>query len=324
MRIWACATVLWVTATAARADDLIASGSTADHAMVVERVSATGLELVYQEPLFDSAGTLGALSWAWSDRGTLWVLRKEGTRLFVAKVVDLVAEPAREATLADFRLRREPKPVFGSPEDHYNAPSSDGTITPTLLVTASGQVWLERCLEYRSGGTCKMGYLRVDRPGRWPAPTTTPPAAGRPEPALPAIAAAPQGYSAALKAVKARGFTFHGAECTGPHGNSDSLNLYDVWPAPNADMLPPRELARKAEVRVVKIEWVRAEPPIVRYTIARGRQTWTEHVKDCQYTASPPYPLEDGRWLDGATVRRADGSEIGTLRGGEGSVAPGS
>jgi hypothetical protein len=158
MRIWACATVLAATATTARADDLIASGSAADHALVVERVSATKLERVYQEPLFDrfdSTPKLGALSWVWSDRKTLWVLRTDGTRLFVAKVVDLVAEPAREATLADFKLRREPKPVFATAEDHYNAPSSDGTITPSLLVTASGQVWLDRCLEYRSGAPAR-------------------------------------------------------------------------------------------------------------------------------------------------------------------------
>jgi hypothetical protein len=124
--------------------------------------------------------------------------------------------------------------------------------------------------------------------------------------------------------VKARGFTFHGAQCVGPDGNSDSENLADVWPAPNADLLPPRELARKAEIRVIRIEWVRAVPPIVRYTVVHGSQTWTEHWKDCQYFASAPYPLEAGRWLDGTTVRRADGSEIGTLRGGDDRVAPGS
>jgi hypothetical protein len=129
MRIWACATVLAATTTTTRADDLIASGSAADHALVVERVSAAKLELVYQEPLFDrfdSTGKLGALSWAWSDRKTLWVLRKDGTRLFVARVIDLMAEPAREATLADFKLRREPKPVFEAAA--RSAPCAVGTI----------------------------------------------------------------------------------------------------------------------------------------------------------------------------------------------------
>jgi hypothetical protein len=310
------AALLVSTAGVASADDLVASGD--DHTLFIERISKDKIETVYQEPMAE-ADTLGALAWAWSDSKTLWVLRKQGdTRLYVAKIVDLTAEPAREITLADVKLKREPVPIPSAGSQFE--PPSDGKIAPDILVTKTGQVWLSRCLAYRKFGDCKMGYLRLDAPA--PLATRFPANVIDNEPELPAVAA-PAGYSVALKTVKARGLTFRGAECKGPHGDWVSDALYEVWPANNANFLDKKSLNEWAEVQVTKIDWVRAAPPVARYVVKKRSQTWAFYVEDCQYTHPAPILLGDGLWIGRVGVLRADGSVLGSLHGdGRIVVAP--
>lgn len=302
------AALLVTTAGAAGAEDLVSSGD--DHALFIERISRDKIETVYQEPMTD-ADTLGALAWAWSDAKTLWVLRKQGdTTLAVAKIVDLKAEPAREITLADFKLKREPVPIPYRAKP-FEAPV-DGTIHPDLLVTKSGQVWLSRCLAYIKFADCKMGYLRLDEPA--PLAAKPPANVNDTAPELPAIPA-PAGYTAALKTAKARGLTFRGAECKGLHGDWVSAALYEVTPPDNANYLDEKNLKEWASVQVTKIDWVRAAPPVMRYIVKKRSQTWAQYLEDCQEVVPAPILLDDGRWIDRSRVRRADGSELGSLHG---------
>lgn len=311
------AALLVSTAGAARADEVVADGDDrgADraHTLSIERISGDQIETVYQEPLA-GAGEPGALAWAWSGANTLWVLRTQGgARLSVAKIVDGNAEPAREITLADFKLQREPVPLPDPNAGGFVAPI-DGTIRPGLVVTRSGQVWLSRCLAYLKFADCKTGYLRVDQLA--PFTTRAPAGVNHSEPQLPAVPA-PAGYTAALKTAKARGLTFRGAECTGPHGNWVSVALYEVTPPDNAKFVDPKSLRELASVQVTKVDWVRATPPVMRYLVKKRSLTWTGYVYDCQEDHDAPLLLSDGRWIDDGLVRRADGSELGSLQGND-------
>jgi hypothetical protein len=293
---------------AAHADDVVASGD--DHALFIERISQDQIQTVYQEPRAD-ADTLGALAWVWSDAQTLWVLRTQGdAKLAVAKIVDRRVEPAREITLADFKLKREPVPIPYRARP-FEAPV-DGTVHPDLLVTKSGQVWLARCLAYIKFAECRMGYLRLDKPA--PLATRPPANVNNTEPEFPAISA-PAGYIAVLKTAKARGLTFRGATCKGPHGDWVSAALYEVTPPDNANYLDENNLKEWALVEVTKIDWVRAAPPVMRYFVKKRSQTWAQYLEDCQDVVPAPILIDDGRWIDRALVRRADGSELGSLHG---------
>lgn len=309
---WLALAVL-ASAPAARADDLVASGT--KDSLVIERISRDKIEIVYHEPAANPAGDpadrTGALAWAWSDPRTLWVLRKADAQLSVTRIVELQAEPPREITLADFQLAREPAPVM-IPADHDFQPPTDPTTPPGFVVTRAGQVWLYRCVAYPPRAGCKLGYLRLDRPA--PFTTRRPPGERSDEPALPSVPA-PAGYTAGLKVVKARGLTFRGAECKGPHGEWLSDALYEVWPSENAHHLDPKSLAEWAQVRVVKVEWVRTAPPVVRVVETKRSQTFVAYVEDCTELRPAPVLLDGGRWLDGTIVRRDDGGELGSLQG---------
>lgn len=312
------------SATAARADDLVASSS--HELLVIERISRDKIEIVYQEPAYDTrpadedgSDRAGALAWAWSDRKTLWVLRKHGGQLSVARIVELKAEPPREITLADFKLQREPTPTLIPPANQFQPPT-DPTITPGFVVTTTGQVWMYRCIGYTKRDGCKLGYLRLDKPA--PLSTRRPASERDNEPELPSVPA-PPGYTAALRTVKVRGLTFRGAECKGPSGEWVSEALYEVWPPENAKYVDPKSLAEWAEVRVLKADWVRTAPPVARFLIKKRARTWNEYVEDCSAVQPAPILLEDGLWIDLALVRRDDGSELGSLHGGDQiAVAP--
>lgn len=309
------------SATTARAADLVASAS-AD-LLVIDQISSDKIEIVYQEPVYlrkqDASDRAGALAWAWSDSRTLWVLRRHDDRLSVARIVELKAEPPREITLADFKLKREPTPVMIPPIDGFGPPT-DPAIAPGFVVTTTGQVWVYRCIAYGKHAPCTLGFLRLDRPA--PLTTKRPASERSSESELPSVPA-PPGYTAALKTVKVRGMTFHGAECKGPNGEWVSNQLYEVWPPENASYLEPKALAEWAEVREVRADWVRAAPPIARFMTRKRGQTWVKYVKDCTTLQSAPILLEGGRWIDESRIRRDDGREIGELHGGgEIAVAP--
>lgn len=309
---WIALAVL-ASATAAHADDLVASRT--EDSLVIERISKDTIEIVYREPAADRTGDpadrSGALAWAWSDVRTLWVVREHDAALSVARIRELKAEPPREITLADFQLAREPAPVM-IPADNGFQPPTDPTIPPGFVVTKAGQVWLYRCVAYPRRAACKLGYLRLDRPA--PFTTRRPPDERADEPELPSVPAAP-GYTAALKTVKVHGLTFRGAECKGPHGEWVSNALYEVWPPGNADHVDPKSLAEWAQLRVVKVDWVRTAPPVARFVAKKRSQTFVTYVEDCTEVHAAPILLDDGRWLDGAVVRRDDGSELGALPG---------
>jgi hypothetical protein len=299
-------------AASVRADDLVACAS--NDAVFVERISGDQVEAVYQEPALNRfTDQPGALSWGWSDARTLWVLRKQGAALSVVKIVELQAEPPREIALADFKLTREPTPIAFPPGSGYEPPP-DPAIDPGLVVTTTGQVWLFRCLVYLRAGDCRLGYLRLDRSA--PLTTRYPANAVDSEPTLPSVPA-PPGYSAALRTVKARGFTFRGAECKGPNGQWQSSVLDEVWPPVNANFHDRSSLAELAEVRVVKADWVRTAPPVARFVSSKRGLTWVRYVEDCTDERPAPVLLQDGRWIDRELVRRADGSEIGSLQGSQ-------
>jgi hypothetical protein len=314
---WLALAVLASVTAAARtadAEDLVASSG--DDSLVIERISRDRIETVYQEPSQDHTGNpadrSGALAWAWSDPRTLWVLRRTDAQLSVAKIVELQAEPPRDITLADFELKREPTPVM-IPADTDFQPPTDPTIPPGFLVTKTGQVWLYRCVAYPRREACKLGYLRLDKPS--PFTTRRPADERNDEPELPSVAA-PPGYTAALKTVKVRGLTFRGAECKGPHGEWVSNALYEVWPPENANYVDPKSLAEWAQVRAIKADWVRTAPPVARFVEKKHSQTFITYVEDCTEMRPAPILLDGGRWLDGAIVRRDDGGELGSLRGG--------
>jgi hypothetical protein len=312
MRITLATVAALLTASAASADDLVASSD--DHALYIERVSSDKIETLYQEPIA-APETLGAQAWVWADARTLWVLRKQGdTRFAVAKIVDGKAEPARDITLADFKLKRAPVPIPDVADPEVLEPPSDGKLEPYVLATRDGQVWMAMCLAYKAFADCKMGYLRLDAPA--PLATRRPTRVNDSEPELPAIPA-PAGYTAALKTAKARGLTFRGAVCSGPHGDWVSNVLYEVMPPSNANFVNPNALKRMAQVQVFKLDWVRAAPPVLRYMLKRSSIVWAQYVEDCQESHSAPIPLESDRWIDGSVVRRPDGSELGSLVGGD-------
>lgn len=79
-----------------------------------------------------------------------------------------------------------------------------------------------------------------------------------------------------------------------------------------------------ASVQVSKVDWVRTAPPVMRYVVKKRGQTWVRYVEDCTDDRPAPVLLQDGRWIDREIVRRADGSEIGSLHGMQRiTVAPG-
>lgn len=317
-------------ASIAGADDLVASATKTD--LVIERVGTREVEPVYQEPLF--ASRFGATEWAWSDPRTLWVLRREGnadatTKLAIAKIVDGKAKPERELTLADFKLAKDPDPD-GRAIDWGNRPG-----VPHLVVTQSHGVWVQRIIKIfkTADGTrdYKLGYLRVDRAA--PLATARPVERdivfdGEPQhqPELPAVAA-PQGYSATTAIAKVhdlagRPYTFAGMQCIGPDSRFAFPDLV-IGVAPDVtEQIPGRILVELAKEDVVKVEWVSASPPVLRYKIkvkATGNVR-SAYLDGCQRERPAPQVFPDGRWLDGGLIRGADGSELGKLRGGDRAV----
>ena len=283
------AILVLLATTTARADTLVAGA--AKRTLFVDKITSAGIEPVYDEPR-GFRDVPGAFSWAFSDQATLWIVRTNKTpgAVSVVKLVDGKPAPVRDVTLADWKLKREP------------IPKDEADPTPRVLVAKDGGVYLEKCLTANGERGCKLGYLRVDKD----APLATKRPAVTAEPALPAIAA-PAGYTAAVEKLKLKKTTFAGYSCKGPHGSTE-------WPgAPGAiDDGALAELVDKGQV--ARVEWVVASPPILRIAITSSRGGDTRYLVDCKTDAAAPHPLGDGRWLDGNTLRKPDGSEAGTLR----------
>jgi hypothetical protein len=232
----------------------------------------------------------------------------EGDKVTAGKVVAGKAEAAREITLADWKLKREP------------IPKEEGDASPGVIVTRAGEVWLTKCLTRRTEAGCKVGYLRIDQAAalatRRPADVIYDWNSGVPEavaPERPAVAA-PAGYTAEIKKTKIRKTTLVGVICKGPHGTYE-------WPEvakdPDPKLVSDDILAVMMDKgQATRVDWVSATPPMIRYVVKSPHFTAATYVEDCGQERPAPRALHDGRWLDGEIVRRADGSELGKLRGG--------
>lgn len=310
-RAIALAAVL-LASTAARADELIASGSKTE--LWIEKLAGARVEAVYQEPLFTPGG-FGAWEWGWTDPHTLWVLRRDGDKdvahkITVVKIVDGKPEPERELTLADFKLTADPDPTGKAIDWDAGDPG-----LPHLIATRGHGVWVQRMtkLVKRGDGTrdFRLGYLRIDRA----APLATARPASDTVPELPAVKA-PAGYSATLVTRKIQRFTLAGMVCKGPNASFAVPDFVTADPA-TADDIPGAILADQAATVVQKIEWVSATPPVLRVrTKIRGALA-TTYVLACKDRQPAPQVLGDGRWVDQATIRTADGHEVAKLRGGD-------
>jgi hypothetical protein len=83
--------------------------------------------------------------------------------------------------------------------------------------------------------------------------------------------------------------------------------------------IPGAVLVELEREDVVKVEWVSASPPVLRYKLkakATGR-VHSVYADGCRGERSTPQLLSDGRWLDGGIIRGADGIEVAKLRGGD-------
>ena len=205
-------------------DTLIATDH--DGTLVVSRVTDAAVETAYEEP------NSGVLEYAFSDPHTLWVLRAKHGTFSIGTIVD--GKPGTERVLS--RDDWEPTTVLDRKSPR---------VAPHMMVTKTGEVWLQRCVDLIESNPsyeqCPRVYLRVD--AKAPIQRQLQPSG---------LVANPGDWHRLVKQLDTspKGWTFkintRGFRCTGPKARLDFA----------------------AGTRTVaNIEWIWSEPAIVRFQI---------------------------------------------------------
>ncbi len=304
MRAIAIAIVLAAAAPLARAapPDLVLA-SHDDNVLAISKLADGKVTEVYREaftPLPDSR-THGAVSYAFSDRTTLWVLRSDSESYSVVRVVDGVAQPATKLGLG----LSDDAPPFAL----------------GLVSTASGQIWVKRCESQQQIGNrvgCVDSYRRLDDGSlkvakKRPADVTFDLETA--SLATPKRGNASTGYAIKLAKRHVKAGSFTGFSCQSPSGKLE-------WPPNGETAFDDVRFQPSAN----KVTWYATTPPSASVA-ADVVSPIGEHMHlDVWLVGCTPVEsiglLPGGLLLTGQDLRAGDGRVLGAIPGTGIAIAP--